>query len=172
MRLFQFLRNHNQQIEPTNNAYSTNSVITIIIIIIIISSFQEWAYAMVRRPSSVCPSVNFCTNSFFSYTNGRIATKLAHDGLQVSVHPGCAQGQGQGQRSCDTGTFVLGRKSLLLPGKWSDRHQTCTRWSPGKPASRVCLRSRSRSKVTWYAHFLGFLKWATPSLTVWLLLLL
>ena len=24
------------------------------------------------------------------------------------------------------------RKSLLLAGKWPDRHQTCTRWSPGK----------------------------------------
>ena len=35
----------------------------------------------------------------FSQASGRIATKLAHDGLQVSVHPGCAQGQGQGQRS-------------------------------------------------------------------------
>ena len=33
------------------------------------------------------------------------------------------------------------RKSLLLPGKWQDRDQTCTRWSPGKPASRVCSRS-------------------------------
>jgi len=40
-------------------------------------------------------------------------TKLAHDGLQVSVHPRCAQGQGQGQRSRDTGTFVVARKSLL-----------------------------------------------------------
>jgi len=39
----------------------------------------------------------------------------------------------------------------LLAGRWSDRHQTCTRWSTGKPASRVC--SRSRSKVTWYRHF-------------------
>jgi len=57
------------------------------------------------------------------------------------------------------------RKSLLLAGKWPDRDQTCTRCSPGKPAYRVC--SRSRSKVTWYAHFLGFLEWATPSLTVW-----
>ena len=46
-----------------------------------------------------------------------IVTKLAHDGLQVSVHPGCAQGQGQGQRSRDTGTFVLAGKSLLLPRK-------------------------------------------------------
>ena len=55
----------------------------------------------------VCPSVNFCANRFFSRANGRIVTKLAHDRLQVSVHPGCAQGQGQGQRSRDTGTFVL-----------------------------------------------------------------
>jgi len=45
----------------------------------------------VRRPSG-CLSVNFCANRFFSQTNGRIATKLAHDGLQISVHPGCAQG--------------------------------------------------------------------------------
>jgi len=109
----------------------------------------------VRRLSvclSVCPSVNFCTNRFFSQKNGPIATKLSQDGLQVSMHPGCAQGQGQGQRSRGTGTFVLALKSLLLARKWPDRHQTCTRWSsrwsPGEPASRVCSRSRSSSKVT------------------------
>ena len=73
---------------------------------------------MARRPS-----VNFCANRFFSQANGRIATKLSQDGLQVSVHPGCAQGQGQGQRSRDTGTFVLARKSLLLLGKWLDRQK-------------------------------------------------
>jgi len=50
---------------------------------------------------------------FFSQANGRIATKLAHDGLQVSLHLTCAQGQ----RSRDTGTFVLDLKSLLLTGK-------------------------------------------------------
>jgi len=114
---------------------------------------------MARRPSSVCPSirpsVNFCANRFFSRANGRIATKLAHDGLRVSLHPGSAQGQGQGQRSRDTGTFVQARKSLILAGKWPDHHQTCTWWSPGKRASRLCSRSRSRSKVTWYAHFLS-----------------
>jgi len=59
------------------------------------------------RCLSVRLSVNFCANRFFSQTNGRIANKLAHDGIQVSVHPGCAQGQGQGQRSRDMGTFVL-----------------------------------------------------------------
>jgi len=48
------------------------------------------------RRLSVRPSVNFCANRFFSQANGRIATKLAQDGLQVSVHPGCANGQGQG----------------------------------------------------------------------------
>ena len=74
----------------------------------IFSSFQEWANAMARRSSSVCPSVNFCANRFFSQANGRIATKLAHDGLRVSMHPGCAQGQGQGQgqRLRDTRTFL------------------------------------------------------------------
>jgi len=134
------------------------------LLIVVFSSFQEWANAMAWRPLSVCLSVcKLLRKSLFSQKNGRIATKLAHDGLQVSVHPGCAHGQGQ--RSRDTSSFVLARKSLLLAGKWPDRHQTCTRWSPGKPASRMC--SRSRSKVTWYAHFFGFLQWATPSLTVW-----
>ena len=72
--------------------------------IFIISSFQEWAYTMARRPLSVCLSINVCANRFFSQANGRIATKLSQDGLQVSVHPGCAQGQGQ--RSRDTRTFL------------------------------------------------------------------
>ena len=70
----------------------------------------------VRRLSvclSVCPSVNFCANRFFSHTNGRIATKHAHDGLQVSVHTGFAQGQGQGQRSRDTRTFLDSWNELL-----------------------------------------------------------
>jgi len=54
-------------------------------VIVIFSSFQEWANAMARRSSSVRPSVNFCANPFFSQANGRIATKLAQDGLQVSM---------------------------------------------------------------------------------------
>jgi len=66
-------------------------------------------------------------NRFFSQANGSIETKLAHDGLQVSLHPGCAQGQGHRSRSRDTCTFVLARKSLLLAGKWLNRNQTCAR---------------------------------------------
>jgi len=57
----------------------------------------------------------------FSYEgNGRIVTKLAHDGPQVSGHIGCAQFQGQGQRSRNTGIFVLDLKSLFLASKWLD----------------------------------------------------
>ena len=67
----------------------------------------------VRRLSVRRPSVNFCANRFFSQTIGRIATKLAHDRLQVSVHPGCAQGEGQGQRSRDTHTFLDSWNELL-----------------------------------------------------------
>ena len=43
-------------------------------------------------------------NRFFSQANGGIATKFAHDGPQMGLHPGCAQGQGRGQMSRDTGT--------------------------------------------------------------------
>jgi len=57
---------------------------------------------------------------FSSEGNGRIVTKLAHDGLQVSLPIGCAQFQGQGQRSRDTGIFVLDLKSLFLTGKYLD----------------------------------------------------
>jgi len=63
------------------------------------------------RRLSVSPSVNFCANRFFSQANGWIATKLAHNGLQVNLHPGCAQGQGQ--RSRDTRTFLDSWNELL-----------------------------------------------------------
>ena len=73
---------------------------------------------MARRPSSVrpsvCPSVNFCANRFFSQANDRIAIKLAHDGLQISLHPGCAQVQDQGQRSRNTSTFGISQKIATI----------------------------------------------------------
>ena len=68
-------------------------------------------------------------NRFFLRANSSTATKLARIGPRTGLHPGCAQGQGRGQRSLDTGTFVMSRKSLLLAHKLHDRHQTCTRWS-------------------------------------------
>jgi len=65
------------------------------------------------RRLPVCLSVNFCANRFFSQTIGRIATKLAHDGVLVAVHPGCAQAQGQGQGSRGTRTFLDSWNELL-----------------------------------------------------------
>jgi len=50
-------------------------------------------------------------NGFFSQATGLIASKLAHDGHQVSLHPGCSQGQGQ--RSRDTHTFLDSWNELL-----------------------------------------------------------
>jgi len=80
---------------------------------------------MARRPSSVRPSVNFCANRFFSQANVRIATKRAHDGLRVSVHPGCAQGQGQGQRSRDT--RILGMSYSVIDGLVLEKKQKKTK---------------------------------------------
>jgi len=55
---------------------------------------------------------NVHVHRFFSQANDRIAIKLTHDGLQVSLRPRCAQGQGQGKKSRDTGTFVLARTKI------------------------------------------------------------
>ena len=79
------------------------------------SSFHELMQSRgVRRPSvclSVCLSFCklFCANRIFYHRSGWIATKLTHDGPRKGLHPGCAQGHGQGQRSRDTGTFVMSR---------------------------------------------------------------
>jgi len=54
------------------------------------------------------------------------------------------------------------RKSLLLAGKWPDCDQTRIRWSPGQRESRVCSRSRSRSKVTCQGQFCAGTKNAFP----------
>ena len=63
------------------------------------------------------------------------------------------QSRGDRRLSVCPSVCKLLRKSLLLACKWPDRHQTCTWWTPGQRASRMCSRSRSRSKVTWYGHF-------------------
>ena len=63
---------------------------------------------MARRLSFVRPCVCklFCANRYYYAKNGSIATKLTHDGQQVGMHPDCAQGRRQGQRSRDRDAFV------------------------------------------------------------------
>ena len=53
-------------------------------------------------------------NCYFSPANGSIATKHSHEGPRKGLHPECPQGHGQGQRSRNSGTFVMSRKSLIL----------------------------------------------------------
>jgi len=81
-----------------------------------LTPWRPWANAIVRRPSSVCPTVNILHKSLLlAQANCSIATKLAHDGPQKSLHPGCAQVQGRGERSRDTSTFGISQKSLTQP---------------------------------------------------------
>ena len=46
------------------------------------------------------------------------------------------------------------RKSFLLTGKWPDRHQTCTRWTPDQRASSVL-----KVKVKVKGHVIRVLSW-------------
>jgi len=100
-------------------------------IFIIISSFRELIQSCgVRRPSvrlSVRPSVNFYANRFFYHKHDWIATKLTQHGPHTGLHPGCAQGQGQVQRSRDTGTSVMSRNvCYTVPSDVLSLLSTCT----------------------------------------------
>jgi len=75
--------------------------------------------------SVVCPSVRpsvclqtYCASRFFYETNGSIATKRAHDGLQVSAHPGCAQGQGHGHVTYTITQKSIASSSTLMAASW------------------------------------------------------
>jgi len=117
---------------------------------------------------SVCPSVCKLLHAsrYFYHKHDSIATKLAHDGPHMGLHPGCAQGQGHDQRSRDMNTFMIWRKSLFRQQTWLDRHQTYTSWFPHGPASRMY----SRSKVKWKGHMIRTLLWCHEMFTIQYLL--
>ena len=89
-------------------------------------------------------------NRFFSHANGRIATKLAHDGLQVSLHPGYAQGHGQ--RSCDTHTFLDSWNELLRHWRSASRFHCCGHHSIGPSACDCVCMSLSSSCICFPLH--------------------
>ena len=73
------------------------------------TTWTAWYYSKARRPSSVCPPGNFLRKSLLLRDKWLACNKTW---TRWSTGPiACAQGQ----RSRDTGTFVLARKSLLLP---------------------------------------------------------
>jgi len=86
-------------------------------------------------------------------------TKLAHDGPQKSPHPRCAQGQGQGQRSRYTGTSVMSRNVWCTVRSDVLSLHALTLWNT------IILSFQYKYQAAVY-----ILEWATPSLTVWLLL--
>ena len=100
---------------------------------------------------SVCVSVCklFCGNRYYDAKNSSIATKLAHDGHPVGVHPCCAQGRGQGQRSRDTSAFVpiikIASSRRQIAGLWPKLHKMVPRCT--------CIQGVLKVKVK--GHMLG-----------------
>jgi len=98
-----------------------------------ISSFHDlMQWRGVRRPS-VCLSVcKLCANRYFYHRSGWIATKLAHDGPHMGLHPRYAQGQGQGQRSRDTDTCdftKIASSHRQMAGLPPNLHTMVPRWA-------------------------------------------
>jgi len=98
-------------------------------------------------------------NRFFSQANGCIANKLAHNCPQMGLHPGCAQGQGQGRRSRDTGTSLMSRNVYYtLPSDVLSLHALTLRSIVTLSFQYKCQTARCNVYI---------MDWATPSLTVW-----
>ena len=105
---------------------------------------------------SVCKL--FCANRYFYHKHDWIATKLAHDGPHIGLHPGCVQGQGQGQRLRDTGTSVISVMSrnvcYTVPSDVLSLHALTLR----STVTLSCQTARCNVYI---------MESATPSLTVW-----
>ena len=107
----------------------------------------------VRRPSvclSVCPSIRLsvcklCANRYFYHRSGWIATKLAHDGLHMGLHPGCAQGQGQRSRDTDTSDYTkIASSTTNMNGSPPNLHTMVPTW--------VCIHGVLKVKVKVEGH--------------------
>jgi len=99
----------------------------------------------------------FHENPLFSQANGWIATKLAHDGPHMGLHPRYAQGQGR--RSRDTGTSVMSRNVYYtVPSDVLSLHALTLRSTVTLSFQYMCQTARCNVYI---------MEWATPSLTVW-----
>jgi len=93
---------------------------------------------------------------FYLHKHHWIATKLAYDGPHIGLHPGCAEGQGQGQRSRDTGTSVMSRNvCYTVPSDVLSLHALTLR-STITSVQYKCQTARCNVYI---------MEWATPSLT-------
>ena len=122
--------------------------------------FRNELYAIVRSVSSVSPSVNICTNCFFFQTNGWIATKLAHDGPQWAWIQDMIKVKLEVKGHVIWALLSFHKNPFFSQanGSITTKFAQDTGWSLDGPASRICSRSRLRSKFTWYGHFCDFTK--------------
>ena len=82
--------------------------------------------------------------------NGWIVTKLAHDGPQYSPHPWSTQGQGQGIRSRDTGTFVMSRNvCYTVPSDVLSLHAVSRYEVPLHCPSTISVRQPDVMSTSW-----------------------
>jgi len=96
-------------------------------------------------------------NRFFYHKQESIATKLAHDGPHMGLHPGCAQSQGQ--KSRDTGISVMSQNvCCTVPSDVLSLH-ALTLWST------VTLSFQYKCQAATCIVYI--MEWPTPSLTVW-----
>ena len=108
---------------------------------------------------SVCLSVNFYTQVATSTTNMTRSPPNLHTMVHMDLHPGCAQGQGQDQRSRDTGTSVMSRSvCYTVPSDVLSLHALTLR-------STVTLSFQYKCQTDTCNVY--NMQWATPSLTVW-----
>ena len=112
----------------------------------VFSSFKEWANT-IGGVCRLCVCKLFCANR---YITPKIARSLPNLHRMVSTWARIqvllkvedkVKGHVIGALLCRS------RKSLLVAGKWPDCDQTCTRWSPGQPASRVLGVLKVKVKV-------------------------
>jgi len=97
----------------------------------------------------------FHENRFLWQANGWNTTKLAH-----GRYLGCAQGQGRGQRSRETGTSVMSRNvCYTVPSDVLSLHALTLRSTITLSFQYKCQAARRNVYI---------IEWATPSLTVWL----
>ena len=96
-------------------------------------------------------------NRFFCHEHDSIATKLAHDGPHIGLHPACARGQGQ--RSRDTGTSVMSQNvCYTVPSDVLSLRTLTLRSTVTLSFQCKCQTARCNVHI---------MEWATPSLMVW-----
>jgi len=113
-------------------------------------------------PCLCCTSLLNWIDSFKLQSNSEMSSYVLkkHSQKWAQPHPGCAQGQGRGQRSRETGTSVMSRNvCYTVPSDVLSLHALTLRSTITPSFQYMCQAARRNVYI---------MEWATPSLTVWL----